>query len=418
MKSALAGELAFLPSACYNAPMKGTWREKLDMSIDCRHVDVVDGIRGISVLMVLWFHFWQQTWLMPGYPTSWLSFLGIRELTPTHIRWVGYLFVDMMVLISAFCLSLPLARNMLLGESMDEAADFYKKRFARIYPSYLLCVLVSFFLALWEGKYPNASTAVRDLLSHLTFTHMFRADTYVHSTINGALWTVALEVQFYLLFPLLRRLFKRWSGAVYLTLMMLGGGFIYGFALKHTPVSMVVNQLPAFFPVFANGMLAAWLFTFYCTRCKYKRVLGVVFTVLAILAAVWIQKLLVSCYSWREDKQLWQLENRIALSFAFSAFLLSASLAVKPFRWLFSNRAVRFLGSISFNLYMWHQCIMVRLVRMSGYLNGGEVSAAGSQTQWLLTGLGLLISLPVAAAATYLIEKPCQKWIMHGGKQA
>ena len=90
-------------------------RFSLDMDIDCRHVDVVDGIRGLSVLMVLWFHFWQQTWFMPNYPTPWLSFLGITNLTPSHIRWVGYIFVDMMVLLSAFCLTLPIARSMLLG---------------------------------------------------------------------------------------------------------------------------------------------------------------------------------------------------------------------------------------------------------------------------------------------------------------
>lgn len=396
---------------------KPTWREKLDTDIDYRHVDVVDGIRGISVLLVLWFHFWQQTWLMPSYPTPWLSFLGIQELTPTHIRWVGYLFVDMMILLSAFCLSLPIARSMLLGESMDEATVFYKKRFARIYPSYLLCVLVTFLVALWEGKYPNTATAVRDLLSHLTFTNMFRADTYVHSIINGALWTVALEMQFYLFFPLIGRLFKRWSGATYLVLMGLGGAFIYGFALGHSPVAMVVNQFPTFLPVFANGMLAAWLFTFYCTRCKCKKVLGVLFMVLAVLAAVWIQKLLVSCYSWREDKQLWQLENRIELSFAFTAFLLCAALASKPFRWLFSNRLVRFLGTISFNMYMWHQFLMVKLVKGLGYPTGAEVTAAGSTTQWLLTGTGLVLAFLVATATTYLIEKPFQKWIMYGGKQ-
>ena len=55
----------------------------LDMAIDYRHVDVVDGIRGLSVLMVLWFHFWQQTWFMPNYPTPFLSFLGITNLTPS-----------------------------------------------------------------------------------------------------------------------------------------------------------------------------------------------------------------------------------------------------------------------------------------------------------------------------------------------
>ena len=69
-------------------------RFSLDMDLDYRHVDVVDGIRGLTVLMVLWFHFWQQTWFMPNYPTPWLSFLGITNLTPSHIRWVGYIFVD------------------------------------------------------------------------------------------------------------------------------------------------------------------------------------------------------------------------------------------------------------------------------------------------------------------------------------
>lgn len=112
--------------------MKTSWKPKPDMDINCRYVDVADGIRGISVLLVLWFHFWQQTWLMPSYPTPFLEFLGIRELTPVHIRWVGYLFVDMMVLLSAFCLSLPVARCALLHEDMEDAVLFYKKRLARI----------------------------------------------------------------------------------------------------------------------------------------------------------------------------------------------------------------------------------------------------------------------------------------------
>ena len=254
----------------------------LDMDIDCRHVDVVDGIRGLSVLMVLWFHFWQQTWFMPNYPTPWLRFIGVTNLTPSHIRWVGYIFVDMMVLLSAFCLTLPLARSMLLGEPVDDACIFYKKRFARIYPSYLLAVLVSFGFQLWWGHYPTVSYAVRDLVSHLTFTHMFRADTYVYAPINGVLWTVGLEVQFYVLFPLLTRLFRKSPLLFWGTLTGFGALFIYQYALKQTPINMQVNQLPTFLPVFANGMLAAYLFTLYCVKAPYKRLWGVFFTALAV----------------------------------------------------------------------------------------------------------------------------------------
>ena len=390
---------------------------RLDCAIDYRHVDVVDGIRGFSVLLVLWFHFWQQTWLMPSYPTPFLAFMGIKELTPVHIRWVGYLFVDMMVLLSAFCLTLPYARHKLLGEGVDDAVTFYKKRFARIYPSYCLIVLISFAMQVIEGHYGSFSYALRDLLSHLTFTELFRIDTYVFAPINGVLWTVALEAQFYLVFPLLARAFKKSPGSWYVALVSLGLLFIYGYALSYTPTSMVVNQFPAFLPVFANGMLLAFLFTAYALKAPCKKLFGVFFTALTLFAAVLIQRLLVSCYSFSGDKQLWQLSNRYALSLAFSLFILSASLAVKPFRWLFSNKLARFLGGISFNLYMVHQRIMVLLRQSIGFRNGADVSAAGLKMQVFLTAEALAVSVGVAILLTYFVERPCQRWILGMGRK-
>lgn len=389
---------------------------RIDTHIDYCHVDVVDGIRGFSVLLVLWFHFWQQTWLMPSYPTPWLSFLGIRELTPVHIRWVGYLFVDMMILISAFCLFLPVARNIFLGEGLDDTCTFYKKRFARIYPSYFVAVLVSFFVLLSEGAYSSSGEAARDLISHLTFTNLFRIDTYVFSKINGVLWTVALEAQFYLLFPLLAKLCRKAGVIVYIVLTGFGLWFINEVALRTEPVSMMVNQFPTFLPVFMNGFACACFFTWYTTRCKCKRVLSPFFTVLAILAGIWIRKLIISCYMYTDNKQYWQLSERFRLSLAFSAFLVSAALSVKPFRWLFSNRLARFLGTISFNMYIWHQRIMVRLVRSLGFTYGGDVTAAGMKMQCLLTLEGLALSFAAAILMTYLVEIPCRKYLLRTDK--
>ena len=389
----------------------------LDMDIDCRHVDVVDGIRGLSVLLVLWFHFWQQTWFMPNYPTPFLSFLGITDLTPSHIRWVGYIFVDMMVLLSAFCLTLPIARSMLLGEGVDDACTFYKKRLARIYPSYLLAVLISFGYQLYLGNYPTISYAVRDLVSHLTFTHMFRADTYIYAPINGVLWTVALEVQFYLFFPLLVKLFRKSPLLFWGTLTGFGALFIYQYALKQTPVNMQVNQFPTFLPVFANGMLAAYLFTLYCVKVPYKRLWAVLFTVLAILGAVLIRNEIVSAQMYREDKQIWQLENRIGLSLCFTLFLVSAALSLKPLRWIFSNPVARFLGAISYNLYLYHQRLIV-LLRMSlGFQSGADVASAGMKMQLFLTVEALGLSILLASVLTYLWERPWQRWIMSWGRK-
>ena len=360
-------------------------RFSLDMDLDCRHVDVVDGIRGLTVLMVLWFHFWQQTWFMPSYPTPWLSFLGITNLTPSHIRWVGYIFVDMMVLLSAFCLTLPVARSMLLGEGVDDACTFYKKRFARIYPSYLLAVLVSFGFQVYWNHYPSVSYAVRDLISHLTFTHT--------------------------------KLFRKSPLLFWGTLTGFGALFIYQYALKQEPINMQVNQLPTFLPVFANGMLAAYLFTWYCVKVPYKRLWGVLFTVLAIVGAVLIRNEIVSAQMYPKDKQIWQLENRIGLSLCFTLFLVSAALSLKPLRWLFSNPVARFLGAISYNLYLYHQRLIV-LLRMSlGFQSGADVAAAGTKMQIFLTAEALGLSLLLAAVLTYLWEKPIRRWILTWGQK-
>ena len=80
-------------------------------------------------------------------------------------------------------------------------SEFFNKRFWRIYPPYLVAVLV-FSLSLGTG-------GTFSLLTHLTLTHNFFDRTF--STINPSFWSLALEVQLYLLYPVLL-LLRRWLG--------------------------------------------------------------------------------------------------------------------------------------------------------------------------------------------------------------
>ena len=164
-------------------------------------------------------------------------------------------------------------------------------------------------------------------------------------------------------------------------------------------------------------MLAAYLFTLYCVKVPYKRLWAVLFTVLAILGAVLIRNEIVSAQMYREDKQIWQLENRIGLSLCFTLFLVSAALSLKPLRWIFSNPVARFLGAISYNLYLYHQRLIV-LLRMSlGFQSGADVASAGMKMQLFLTVEALGLSILLAAVLTYLWERPWQRWIMSWGRK-
>lgn len=393
--------------------MRAFWQKwgkrAINADVDTQRINALDGIRALSVLLVLWFHFWQQTWLMPVYQTPFLSFLGIDSIDPGAIRWVGYLFVDMMVLLSGFCLFLPYARSMVLGTPTDSAATFYKKRAARILPSYALCILVLFGIALAQGSYGSTQEMWRDFLSHLTFTYPLRIDTLLYTKLNGALWTVAVEVWFYLIFPLLAWAFKRFHVLIYLLMVGFGLWFTNNVALLYDPISYTVNSFPTFLPVFANGMLAALVYVLYAKHVQkewLKSLIGILAAVLSILCIVYIWNNFVQVCFHAADKQSWQLQYRYPMSLVFTVFVLSTVLAIRPYRFLFGNRCMRFLASISFNLYIWHQWIMVRLSRSLGFDGGAAVSAAGSKMQWLLTLEALCIALAVATVLTYAFERP------------
>ncbi|MBQ2517595.1 MAG: hypothetical protein II536_02075, partial [Clostridia bacterium] len=64
-------------------------------TISAKYVDVLDGIRAVSVIIVLIFHFWQQTWIFPTVKTPFLAFMGVPQIDFTPFAKVGYLFVDM-----------------------------------------------------------------------------------------------------------------------------------------------------------------------------------------------------------------------------------------------------------------------------------------------------------------------------------
>ena len=114
---------------------------------DTKYIKVLDGIRALSILIIVWFHFWQQSWLLP--------YLG--NISLDFIPRYGFLLVDMMILLSSFCLFIPYARSMVYKEEMPKTKDFYIKRVARIFPSYFLSMIIALiFIILFQKNWLNS----------------------------------------------------------------------------------------------------------------------------------------------------------------------------------------------------------------------------------------------------------------------
>lgn len=383
------------------------------VAIDTRHVDVLDGIRAIAILIVVWFHIWQQSWIIPRLEVEWLKPLGLTTLDLDWIPRTGYQMVDMMILLSGFCLFLPYARNKIMGEPLSKLGKFYKKRAARILPSYWFCILVILFLfALPLKEYGSSEHMWKDLLSHLTFTHTYVQEGCELTKLNGALWTLAIEVQFYCIFPFLAKCFCKKPIVTYSVMVLLSQLYIYNGAMEHVDqIGKWLNQLPAFLGVYANGMLGAYLFIAIANSRKREKYTAIFSTILALFC-IYLYGFMMKSLTVAENTNVWHLEKRFVVSVLFMIFILACCFSVKCFRRIFSNCVIVFLSSISFNLYIWHQYLSVKLKEFRIPYWEGEVppNQTGDMVwQWKYFILCWTLSIAMAAAVTYLLERPIKR---------
>ena len=369
------------------------------------YADAGDFLRVFSVGMVGWFHIWQQSWQNPDLHLFGHSF----RLYPMVA--CGYMFVDLMLLLSGFLLMLGWQS----GRSRN-LKDFYTARAARILPSYLLCIavmLVLTFLVPGNG-YASARHLWTDLLAHLSFTHNFFPESYVQTHLNGALWTLAVEVQFYLIFPFLARAFHRAPVRVWCNMVALAMLIRLMTLLCAENSALYFNRLSAMLDVYANGMLAAHIYRKLAKkpRSAWRAWLS---TALTLLAAVGIYRILCAQHmrsgpeAIRHGQMIW----RFPLSALGAVFLVCGSRSICLLRALFSNRVVRFLSGLSFNFYIWHQFLSVQLKQWRiPYYEGENPNRAGLQpwqNHYTLTCFAAALALSLVI--TYLVEKPCARWI-------
>lgn len=398
-------------------------------------IDILDGIRAYSILLIMGFHLWQQSWMQYVLPSDLFSFLGIHSFTLVWIPRTGYMFVDVLLLLSAFCLFLPFARQMTdpLTSAPDSLLLYAKKRIARILPPYYLCLLIFAVFFVRPEMYISNAEYAKDLITHITFTHTFFPETYFSTQYPTALWTLCIEMQFYLLFPVLARFFRRAPFFTWLGMLCIAEVFI-AFCAR-TPDGgadrMMINQLPAFFGVFANGMLGAYL---YCiisnkSRNKSQKLLTAAGTVLSLLCLTAMAGMLKNGLNTAEQVQRWQIDYRFIFSALTCLFILSLSFAHKSLRWIFSAKPVRFAASISFSLYLWHSTVMLKMKEYhipyypkapaDAWAWPQSASSESWYSTWQYTYVALfwIITFLLCTVLTYAFEKPVYRALMKSKKK-
>lgn len=367
-----------------------------------RHIPELNGLRVLLVFIVAWYHFWQQSWLTPHVGSYSLDYL-VRS---------GYMPVDGTILLSGFLLFLPYARSMLLQEPVPDRRWFYRRRVMRIVPSFYFITLVMLFaVALPWGLYYSPKNMVKDLFMHFTFTFTFDAYTYISTPIGVASWTLAIEMQAYLLFPFLARAAMRKPATTMLGMTAVAwlwrGWCLWAFA----DYGMVVNQLPSFLDVYALGMGASLLYvklTQLWQRVK-KPILWELLATGAVAACLLaLEQLLRAQAYYNGNIQAGQMIHRFPLACLLAVLAVALPFTVLPLRKLMGNRVMAFLAGISMNYYLIHQNLAVHLKRLGIPYSEYELPNQAGDLPWQqqYTALCFGLSFLLAVLVTYLIEKP------------
>ena len=375
-----------------------------DYEID--HIKVLDGIRALAIIIVVWFHFWQQSWIIPI----------IGRVNLDFIPRYGYLLVDMLILLSGFCLFLPYAKSMVYKEKVPDTKKFYINRIARIIPSYLVSMVISIIFIIILSTNIPVSFFIKDTITHLTFTSNLFKDTLITTNYMVVLWSVALEVQLYLIFPFLAKKFIKHPIITYIMTVTFGilCTVLIKLIITNENVSFWVNNTLTFIPVYANGMLGAWLYIKY-TKNKNRNIKkDLVFTIISIITVVIYRKICINLGADIPLIQSFQISYRFLLSCLFLIFMISTIMSHKIYRFLFENKFMKFIAIISFNLYIYHQFIAVKLKELRIPFWEGDIPpnmTGDKKWMWTYFILCIVISIVVAIIMTYLVEKPCAKRI-------
>ena len=321
--------------------------------------------------------------------------------------------MELLFALSGFCLYYPLAMH---PERRLHIGNYAYKRMVRILPTYFFSVIVS---AIYQVGRLDPALLREQFIGNMTLTQM-STPALAYNHLNPVLWSIAIEVQFYLIFPLILPLFRKKPYWVMAAAFVIGEGWrMYLRDIDYSRIGWLMNQLPGMIDVFVGGMLAAHIVA------RIKRTLddgsraalrpaftlaALMFAAMYFLAVMYIDALRYEDIP--ENLSRLQMHTRKFVSAAFCGAIAASVFSCEWLHRLLGNPVTRFLSTISYQVYMWHAWIALRLKEwhLPPYMT--ERPMDDPEWRWPYMLLCLALSFLVAVLMTYLAERPISKFCL------
>ena len=304
-----------------------------------------------------------------------------------HLLATGHYGVQLFFIISGFVLALPFARHHLTHAPAPRLGAYYRRRLTRLEPPYIIAMTLIFAAAtMFFGA--SARSLWPHLLASLAYVHNLVYG--VGSAVNIVAWSLEVEVQFYLLAPLLAFVFAisgTWTRHIAIVMGIAAAILVQHFGVADNPrLSLtLLNQLQ----FFLLGFLIADLYITEWTTPSTHTLLWDVAGVLAWIALATVLTLV----------------RRPALLFPLLACVVfCATFRGSTVRRLLSNRWLTSIGGMCYTIYLLHYPLISALGRRTI-----RVGRGASFTEHFLLQFMIIVPLLLLVSTLYfvLVERPC-----------
>jgi peptidoglycan/LPS O-acetylase OafA/YrhL len=334
----------------------------------------LDGVRGIAIAAVVSMHTF-------GWPKQ------------------GALGVDLFFVLSGFLIT-----TLLLEERADRGrisiAGFYARRARRLLPALfvMLAAYAAAVLAVFavRGELDQLGDRILALAATIGYIgNVFRMEGGEIPTSLSHLWSLAQEEQFYVLWPPLLILVMRARPALLTRLLGLAIACVaverFAFMSSGSFWRVYLGPDTHSEPILVGCLFAVWFargsFLFAGARSRAASA-----SLVGILALIAFWGPLTEALSLSSAGALYGTPLLTVFAAAAGIVIVDCAVGTSALARLLSVRPLRFLGQISYSLYLWHIPVLVAF---------GTVAAAGVRSV-----IGLAVSLVLAVASRYVVELP------------
>jgi peptidoglycan/LPS O-acetylase OafA/YrhL len=296
-------------------------------------INSLDGLRGLAIVLVLFFHTYSR----------WPDFIPWVTVHKDFFLFkFGHLGVQLFFLISGFVIYMTL-------EKCRSFNEFMHRRWLRLFPAMLIGTVLVYLSSFYFIERPNGQTTLLNTLPGLLFVDHQIMNAVQNITdfipVEGAFWSLFVEVKFYLIFGALY--FYNKTTALRNLIAIFLCAFAYVVAGKLTPALSLTLLDKVLF-----NMLSLQYFGWFCVGALLYRshvensMRFVFFSLLMMVPTVFVK--------YGKD-----LNILIACTLVYLTFYLA--LNNRRVSAIFANRLLVFMGFVSYPLYLIHENAMVAM---------------------------------------------------------